>query len=260
MTPEPTADPRMLGFNDAHVWFARLDVDPSTLQEWQLLLSADERSRAARFLRAADANRFVASRASLRLLLSTYVGTAPADLRFEYSPQGKPELAGAGRPGLRFKLSHSGDLAMVGLAREKRVGVDVEKVRPETVTDGLARDIMSAAEFRTFSLLPTEQRVEAFFNCWTRKEAFLKARGDGLACPLNEVEVTFAPGSEPRLVRAPGESEPSVDWLVSQFQPVSEYVAAIAIEGRDANISRWIMPSRLADLGANILCWENISW
>ena len=164
---------------EVHVWFARLDRTPERLSRMRTLLNSDETARADRFLKDLHRNRFIAARVILRDLLAGYLERPPDAIRFAYNQWGKPALAsGFAAKDLRFNLSHSNDLAMYAFALARDVGVDIEMIRADAANDRIAENFFSPREVATLRALPRERQVEAFFNCWTRKEAYVKARGE----------------------------------------------------------------------------------
>lgn len=195
-------------------------------------LSEDERARADRFRFAVHRRRFRASRTALRRILSLYTGVAPADLIFEYGPLGKPELPD--RP-LHFNLAHAEDLALVAVTPEGPVGVDVEHIRPSPSLPRLARRVLSAAERRRLEALPEADRPWAFYLAWTRKEALIKARGEGVFTGLGRIEVSLTPGEPARLLslRALPGSRPEdvAHWFLHDLRPAPGFAAAVAVEG-----------------------------
>jgi 4'-phosphopantetheinyl transferase len=198
-----------------HLWLLPLNLPESDLNASAALLSPDEAARAARLILPLLRMRFTAARAGLRRLLGGYLNLPPAELSFIYSPAGKPALA---RPlGLTFNLSHSGDLALAAFAASGRLGVDLEEHRPELDRAGLARRFFSPAEADALESLPLSQQVQAFYAVWTRKEAFLKATGAGLACPLDTFEVTVDPGREAAFTRLDLPGEHRLDWRLTDI-------------------------------------------
>jgi 4'-phosphopantetheinyl transferase len=222
------------------VWSASLDA-PSALKEALVHhLSEDERQRAARYVFPRDRDRFVVGRSFLRLLLGRYLACRPDALRFEYGDHGKPALAD-GDAALRFNLAHADGLAVCALARGWDVGVDLERVRPLPDAQGVARSFFSLGEVTALENLPAPQRRRAFFDAWTRKEAFLKALGSGLARPLDSFEVTLTPGDPARLVWTLGDPAEAERFSLFSFEPRPGYVAALAVPSRpwEPRYLRW---------------------
>ena len=194
------------------------------------LLSTDERERAARFHFARDRNNYVAARGGLRLILSRYTGLAPAELTFSYGAQGKPALVRTGTaPGLAFNLAHSGAYAVYAVGNARRVGIDVERIRPEVCTDELAAATFSPRELGALRALAATERPDRFFTLWTCKEAYVKARGEGLSIPLDSFDVVFGTGGGVRLDAGAGaEGEP---WHLRAFRLSDGYPAALVHDG-----------------------------
>ena len=231
--------PGPLGPDDVHVWLASLTASPTDLERFAESLSAEERRRAER-LRAADARaRFIAARGIARRLLGSYLDEPANRLRFAYGPMGQPMLASqpAGLD-LRFNLSHSGDLLLLAIAKARAVGIDLEPVRRLTHREAVERRVFSAEERRALYALPADRRLEAFFNGWTRKEAFAKAVGDGMWASMGRVEVTLDPRLPARLVRLDGSTEAAAAWSVFHLEPASGFVGAAAVEGRHVCLSQ----------------------
>ena len=225
--PKPGA---ALGRDDVHVW--RASLDPPAPRLWQLarLLSEDERCRAERFCFERDRDRFIAGRGLLRTILARYLDIAPERLRFRYGAGGKPVLADAAVP-LRFNLSHAGRLVLYALAWGREIGVDLEHIRPDVAAELIAERHFSPWENAQLRSLPAGERAEGFFNCWTRKEAYVKARGEGLALPLNGFDVSLASGEPARLLRVQNDPREASRWRLHTWRPAPGYVAALAVEG-----------------------------
>jgi 4'-phosphopantetheinyl transferase len=226
--------------DEVHVWRASLTRTPSELQSLSSLLAPDEISRAQRFHFERDRASFIVARARLRTILAAYLKLNPAQLQFSYSPHGKPALNNAEGPDeLRFNLSHSHALALYAVTRNREIGVDVEYIRADFANEEIAARFFSNTEIATLRALPTGQRTESFFNCWTRKEAYIKARGEGLSFPLDRFDVSLIPG-EPRATlnvhEAPFEA---ARWSLQTLTPEDGYAAAIAVEGHDWNLKYW---------------------
>ena len=238
----PPQAPLKLDGGTVHVWQARLDQFAGRQGQLLGLLSADEQERAERFHFANDRSHFIAARGLLRTLLGRYLDSPPQQLSFSYSPYGKPALTGEddGRA-LRFNVSHSHGVALYAVAREREVGVDVEYVRHDMVGESIAERFFSAREVATLRSLPAEVQPEAFFNCWTRKEAFIKAIGEGLSFPLDQFEVSLDPGEPAALINIRDDPQEASRWSL-QSLPVDEgYVAALAVEGHEWRLERRIL-------------------
>lgn len=203
-----------------------------------VLLSAGERQRAARFAFDRDRRRYIAARALLRRLLGERLGERPEAIEFVYGRRGKPALAPrfAGS-GLHFNLSHCDDVAVYAFARAREVGVDIEKVRPIPDADEIAKRFFSRRENLAYRALAAADRGPGFFNCWTRKEAFIKAHGSGLSLPLDKFVVSLdAPA---RLLRTDFEPEALKGWTLHDLSPGEEFAAALALEGKPQRIECW---------------------
>jgi 4'-phosphopantetheinyl transferase len=220
---------------DVHVWRLHSALSPRDILALRCLLSADELARTKRFRFPLDRQRFIAVRGALRQILARYLDMEAHQIRFHYGPQGKPSLSGQGEPGhseqlqLHFSLSHAADLALVAVARGRRVGVDIESVSPDISGEVVAR-CFSGSERDQLHALPAHIRHVAFFNCWTRKEAYLKARGEGLSLPLDQFDVSLAPGVDVRLLRSAGDPEEASRWLLVELAPGPGLAAALAVE------------------------------
>ncbi|MCG9892175.1 MAG: 4'-phosphopantetheinyl transferase superfamily protein [Thermosynechococcaceae cyanobacterium MS004] len=223
--------------DEIHLWKAPLSCFTAQLQALAALLSPDEQQRAARFCFDKDRHQYWASRGLLRLILATYLCEQPRALRFIYGPYGKPALDPERHAELRFNLSHSRGLALFAIARRYAVGVDLEFKRPDLQWQQIVEQFFSAQECRTLQQLPAQQQLSAFFDGWTRKEAYLKAKGQGLSLPLNQVEVSLSPDQPAALLRTPDSqsAQPLAQQVVLQGLDLGEedrdnYSAAIAIE------------------------------
>lgn len=223
--PDWLAPPARLEFtpNTVHVWRMSLDWPTDRLGAWLDLLSADERQRAARFVRELDRQRFIAARGALRLLLSRYLQRPPAQLVFTYNEFGKPALPDASS--LAFNLAHSDGLALCAVSQAQPLGIDVETERASVEFEALWPRISSSAERDLWPLLASAQRQRIFFHLWTRKEAVIKALGMGLSLPLNSLTVL---GASADLVL--GEAAQSL--RLQSFCPQPDYLAALAAPGQ----------------------------
>jgi len=196
---------------------------------WRELLSSDERERAARFHFERDRQHYCAARAVLRTLLGRYLEAPARDLSFVYSDKGKPALASRSQdPGLAFNVSHSGDFALLGFARRRHIGVDIEKILNDFDTAAIARRFFSVRERDQLSHLPADEQHHAFFLCWTRKEAFIKALGEGLSHPLSQFDVSLDTSGPVSLTTRPDAGEAGHWWLQS-VDAGQGYAAAFAV-------------------------------
>ncbi len=225
---------------EVHVWQAALAAPPATLAWLEGLLSADELQRAGRFRFARDRDHYILARGLLRVILGLYAGTAPESLCFVYNAHGKPALAaGFAEPALSFNLSHSGDLVLYAVTAGRVVGVDVEQLRPELATAEIAERFFAPRERDALQALPAELRTRAFYDCWTRKEAYIKARGEGLSIPLDQFEVSLAPGMPAALLHSEGSPKEAARWRLQELDPDPAYAAAVAVEGHDWQLRCW---------------------
>jgi 4'-phosphopantetheinyl transferase len=229
--------------DDVHVWFTFLNQPASRVQQLAQMLSADERTRAERFYLERDRKRFIAGRGLLRTILGCYSGIDASRLQFCYGHHGKPALAETpGRSRLSFNLSHSQELILYAITREREIGVDVEHIRPISEFEQIAERCFSAREIAVFRALPPSQKLAAFFNAWTRKEACLKAMGDGLAFPMEQLDVSLSPGEPARLYDIKGYHSTVPHWSLQELTPAPGYVAALAVEGHGWRLKFWQWP------------------
>ena len=224
--------------DEIHVWQADLTPSPERLRDLARVLAADERERAARFRLPEHRNYFVAGRGLLRELLGAYLNRPAAALRFAHGPHGKPMLVGedAGA-NLHFNLSHSGGRALYAVAR-RAVGVDLECLDRVVSEAAVAKRICSPREWAVFQALPEERFREAFFSCWTRKEAISKALGGGLASGLRNLEVCFPDGGLPD-GRLGLRDAASREWSVLNLPLDFGWKGALAAEGADWRLQGW---------------------
>jgi 4'-phosphopantetheinyl transferase len=229
-----------LSADELHVWSASLELDSRSIPSLQRTLSGDEIDRAERYRSAADRRRFVTARGLLRLILGRYLDTPPEILKFRYGPHGKPSLVvEPGGSGLQFSVTHSFDLALYAVARERPLGIDLERIRPLPEVRTLVKRYFSSAEQVAFRALPRADQLPAFFRCWTRKEAFIKARGQGLSLALDRFEVSVTPGEPAALLAVDGDRREASRWSLCDLSPGQGYVAALAVKGHGLNASYW---------------------
>ena len=224
--------------NEFEVVITHLKSDPKAVRDAEALLSKDELQRANCFAFDRDRNRFIITRARLRRLLAKRLGTRPESIELRYGQYGKPELSREfSAEDLRFNTSHSEDVAVYVFSNGRDIGVDVEAIRAMPDGDDVAAHCFSTQENEVYSGLGASDKLEGFFNCWTRKEAFIKALGDGFNRPLQSFDVPLVPGDAEKVVRIgsiPGDRR---GWQLYSFTPISGYAGAVVIEdsARSAN-------------------------
>ncbi|MBK9945434.1 MAG: 4'-phosphopantetheinyl transferase superfamily protein [Kouleothrix sp.] len=232
----PTAHPA-LAAGEVHVWRVALDWPaPASLVQ---LLAADERQRAERFHFERDRTHFVVGRATLRILLGRYLGRPPEQLQFSYNAYGKPALPGAGPA---FNLAHAHGLALYAFSWGRALGVDLEYIRGDIEAEQIAERFFSPAERAALAQLPVAERRQAFFSCWTRKEAYIKAHGLGLALPLDQFDVSLAPGAPARLLATHTDPADAARWSLCALAPGPGWAAALAVAGHAWQLRCWQGP------------------
>jgi 4'-phosphopantetheinyl transferase len=216
-----------------HIWCASLEINPKTEKRLAVTLSEDEKARADRFILKRDRDSFIASHGILRDLLARYSGYNPNAIEYVFGPHGKPSVSSPGdfHP-VHFNLSHSHGIAVVAITRDRELGVDVEKIRQQVAGSQIAERYFSSQEIIELRGLPVSQQAEGFFLCWTRKEAYVKALGEGLRFPLDGFSVSLTPGEPVQL-----HAEDAHRWSIQSFEPsklaASRHVAAVVCEGTD---------------------------
>jgi len=239
MNERNPAAQRALAGGEIHLWRLRPEPD-ADLARYLRMLGAEERDRAARFRFPHLRHNFTSDHGRMRRILSAYAGIAPEDLVFQANEYGKPELANreaADLPGrLRFNLSHTEGMTLLALCIDSDLGVDVEAVRPMSDLELIARSHFSASEIAALEAVDASERQQAFFRCWTRKEAFLKAHGSGLSIPLDSFAVSLADEETPTLLECrwgPGENQ---RWSLFSLDPGKEFIGAVAVGRGDWRI------------------------
>jgi 4'-phosphopantetheinyl transferase len=253
-----TAPRTRLPARDVEVWAVALDGSAST-EDLRPSLSPDEHERADRFHFERDRRRFIRARGVLRRLLAGYLDAEARDLTFSYGSHGKPALSGRFAGALTFNVSHSHELALIAVGGGVEMGVDVEAVRAMDDAEHIASRFFSPREAAQLCALPAAVRNEAFFACWTRKEAYLKALGSGLAKPLDEFDVAFAPGEIPALM-VHGDARETARWSIRELAPEPGYAGALVTEGRAAAVRcrRWIETHDASAVRADVSTMEAV--
>ncbi|HEY2251628.1 MAG TPA: 4'-phosphopantetheinyl transferase superfamily protein [Planctomycetaceae bacterium] len=237
--PVPSAQPH-LAPGVVHVWRLALDLPEPAITGLRALLPADEEARAARYLFDKHRRRFIACRGQVRRILAAYLNADAIEISFRHGARGKPALAAPWMDSqIQFNVSNSHELALCAVCLDRDLGVDVEYVQRPTEIDGLAERFFAPREVDTLRSLPDDQRIRAFFHCWTRKEAVLKAVGIGLGMPLNQVEVTLAP-FDPADVLVFADAALTCDpWWLHSLDPAPDYIGALASRGTPLEVMCW---------------------
>jgi 4'-phosphopantetheinyl transferase len=220
--------------NEVHVWRTLLDRGSSRAEKFWSTLTADERRRAERFRFDRDRRDFVSARGVLRDILGRYLRKSPAEISFFYNNYGKPAVSEGDGP--EFNLSHSQGAALYAFAWERELGVDLELLRDDKSILAIAQGTFSASEVSALRSLSPHQQLQGFFSCWTRKEAYIKALGEGLTHPLDSFTVTLGPHEHPRLVSTSDDPQPHARWSLVELNPFPGYTAALAVSGTNPNI------------------------
>ena len=226
-----------LSADEVHLWQATLDDQLS--ESLKLVLSEDEISRASKFHFAKDRNHYIVARGLLRKLLAAYLGVGSAELQFLYGEKGKPYLEEIQRRSINFNLAHSHGLAIYAFSQGRELGVDLEFIRDDLADEKIAERFFSSYEISALRNVPAELRKEAFFNCWTRKEAYIKARGEGLSIPLDEFDVSLAPGEPAALLKNHKNTKEISRWKMQSIPVAPGYVAALVVEGKGWRLKKF---------------------
>ena len=225
----PSQSDLVLNEGELHLWRAGLDLTDEELAPLVRVLSPDELDRATRFHFTRDRRRFMAARGVLRSVIAGYLRRPAHEISFVYGSRGKPALANGD---LQFNLAHSGGLAIIGLTRSGQLGVDVERIRPLEDMMQLVNSFFSPLECQELTALPPEAQQSAFFACWTRKEAYVKAMGDGLAMPLDQFDMPVVSSEPPRLLHVDVMSNETTSWSLWDVPLEAGYVGSVAFAGQ----------------------------
>jgi len=226
-----------LSEGDVHVWRVLFERFAHEADTYLPILSDEEKERAERFHFDSGRIQYLVTRTALRKTLARYTNADAHTLCFEYSAHGKPSLSGADAP--QFNVAHSGGLALIAVAKEGMVGVDVEARRPDFAGQRIANRFFSAREAGALRNLPPEQHERGFLNCWTRKEAYIKARGDGLSCPLDSFDVSLAPGEPAQLLSVKSDPCEAALWTMHELSLGDDFAAAVAVRGPFERLCCW---------------------
>lgn len=230
---------------EVHLWLVSLDRPSAELSSFERKLSEDERTRANAYRFELHRKRFIVARAALRAILGRYLGLEPEQVCLGQARHGKPRVTNpvAATVGVCFNVAHSQELMLFAISRHREVGVDLEFLHPVPETPRIVERFLSAREQAMFNKLPAAQRQEAFFNCWTRKEALLKARGHGLiGQSLDQVEVTLVPGEPTEILSIDGNRCEANHWKLHPLNLVPDCSATLAARGTGWRVCSWAWP------------------
>ena len=221
------------------IWKARVPELSAQIPRLASWLAEDETLRANRYHFDSGRRTSMVSRGGLRWLLSRYLNCDPAAIRFTYSEYGRPILAFPSASEMRFSVSHSGDLVVYAFGRGFEIGIDVERMRPMKHAAGVARRFFSEREQRSFGAAGPDRQLQAFFTCWTRKEAYIKATGVGLSTPLDQFSVGVLPEEATAILEIEGSTEKASAWELHDLEMETGYAGALAVCGRGVGVSAW---------------------
>ena len=230
-------DNLILSEDEAHIWRADLDLNECFQSSFLKLLSPDEKNRAQKFRFAKNSQNFIVARGILRLLIGKYLEINPAEVSFQYSEFGKPSIAN--NNSLQFNISHSQNIALFAFTKKFNIGVDVEFVNPKIEVQDIATRFFSTNEIKNLLALPEKQQTLGFFYCWTRKEAFIKAVGEGLSFPLDKFEVSLEPNKPAKLLATNWQPKDVAKWSIYSLSPEPNFVGSLVIEGLVEKVKCW---------------------
>jgi 4'-phosphopantetheinyl transferase len=225
---------------EVHVWRMALDLPEPELEALQSHLATSELARAARYHFERDRRRYLVRRGRLRIILGHCLDLEPGSLQFSYNAYGKPALAPElSDQKLYFNLSHSGEYALCAVCRGYDVGVDIERMRTDIEFEAIGERFFSTNEVAVLESVPAEARAQAFYNCWTRKEAYIKGRGEGLSIPLGSFDVSLAPGEPAALLASRWDPEDEARWRMQALIPGEGYAGALIVKGEGWALRCW---------------------
>lgn len=220
--------------NTIHFWYCRFDLDNFRLPYYNTLLSNDEKRKADKFKFLVDQQKYVTFRGILRILLSRYLDKNPEEILFKYGAFGKPDVKT--NTALRFNISHSGNMAVFGFVQNYAIGVDIEKIKQDFDPLDLAKSFFSEEEINALSQAKDSVMFQAFYRCWTRKESFIKAVGEGLSYPLDSFAVTMDNDHRAKFLKIDNDQDSKSNWQLHSFVPTQDYIAAITTKGNPKKI------------------------
>ena len=217
-----------------HIWSLNFAVNDDAFNRYHSLLSEDEKKRASKFKFYKDKRCYVVTRGCLRLLSASYLEKNARDIVFVYEKYGKPRYKH--KTILNFNVSHSGDIAVIGFVYEHAIGIDIEKIKNDFDTFEIASNFFSKKEIAALREIPESQKYKAFYRCWTRKEAFIKAKGIGLSFPLDKFSVTLDSDLNAELIQTQWDTYEKLKWQFTSFIPSEDYIAAFTVNSQIKDI------------------------
>jgi 4'-phosphopantetheinyl transferase len=228
--------------NEIHVYKAFSETSENKLNYFLDLLDTDEKNKADRFKFAKHRNNFISFRAYLRIILSEYLNTHPAKITFSYADKGKPFISDSE---IKFNISHSDNFAVYAVTSQIEIGIDTEKIKELPDALSIAKNYFSEMEVKQFSEVNENNYKQAFYNCWTRKEAFIKAIGEGLSFPLADFSVSFMPGEAPEMKWIKDKPEESLLWTIINIDLEKEFISSLAIRSNQIRLIEKEIPFRI---------------
>lgn len=236
----PAVPGQLISSNEVHIWRLLLNEHHSNIENIKQNLSNDELVKTEKFYFEKDQNRFIMARGMLRMILAGYLGTKPHELRFEYTPFGKPLLAeNNDNKSIHFNISHSDNVVLYAITNNRNIGIDVERINDRIDITQVAQRFFSPGEINALERCKRENRAEIFFQYWTRKEALVKAMGNGVSFSLEQIDVSKVDGKALSPIRLLNTGTDVSDWHIQDLFPAEGYTAAFAVKESDLAISYW---------------------
>lgn len=219
-----------LELNEVHIWLVDLDFNLDLVDQLNNILCEDEQIKARKFRFEYLQNRFITTRANLRIILSKYLTISPQNIVFNYGEKGKPSLVKNINPeAIEFNVSHSENLALYSFIKQKKIGIDIEKIRDNCEVENLAQRFFTNNEYQIISRLRGRKQLQAFFQAWTSKEAYLKATGEGLGGGLDKIEINLE--NEARKILSIKDNQHLLEnWTLHKIDINQDYIATLALE------------------------------
>lgn len=229
--------PKTLELSDSKidVWSVNINNYTNKLFDYWELLSSSEKEKADRFRFEKDKNCYVIARGLLRILLSRYLNIKSQKINFRYAEKGKPYLEHPSN--IKFNLSHSKNYIVLAFTKNIELGIDVEYAKNNLEILQVAESFFSKQEIKALKSVQSIYRLSAFYNCWTRKEAFIKATGDGLSFPLNQFTVSLESSESAELIETLWDNKEKDLWSLETFTPQKDYIGAVASRNKIKGIN-----------------------